>query len=212
MAIKVSIVDYGCGNLFSVAMALQHLGAEPLVSADPRVIASAELLIIPGVGAFPKAMQRLRDSGLDDAIRTFASSGRPYLGICLGMQLLLEESEEFGFCAGLGLVRGRVVPLPVTDSAGKAQKVPQIGWNRLVPTAGMEHLPPVLSAADMVPEVYFVHSYMAEPELGARVADCEYGGYRVCAAVRKDNGLGVQFHPEKSGEFGLSILKNFFSF
>ncbi|CDL00633.1 Imidazole glycerol phosphate synthase subunit hisH 1 [Magnetospirillum gryphiswaldense MSR-1 v2] len=211
MTAKVTIVDYESGNIFSVASALRQCGAEPIISADPTTIARAERLIIPGVGAFHEAMRRLRAKGLVDAIRSFGVSGRPYLGICLGMQLLLEESEEFGLCQGLGLFKGRVVPVLNVDTLGRRLKIPQIGWNRLIPSEGSTALPDLLQPSNRASDVYFVHSFMAVPEQAARVADCVYGGHRVCAAIQSDAGWGMQFHPEKSGEYGLGILRNFLS-
>lgn len=211
MAVRVTIVDYESGNIFSVATALRQCGAEPVISGDPKEIANAERLIIPGVGAFHQAMRRLEDKGLVDAIRSFGVSGRPYLGICLGMQLLLDESEEFGLCQGLGLFKGRVVSVPNIDTSGRRLKIPQIGWNRLVPSEGSAALPNLLQPVSGAPEAYFVHSFMAVPETSARVADCVYGGYRVCAAIQSGAGWGMQFHPEKSGEYGLGILRNFLS-
>jgi glutamine amidotransferase len=196
----VVVVDYGLGNLHSVVKALQHEGAQVELSSDPIVVANAERLVLPGVGAFADGMEGLRKRGLVDPLREYARTQRPFLGICLGMQLLLDESEEFGAHAGLGIIPGRVERIPSAPD----RKVPQIGWARLVAMADWAGTPLELLAADAM--MYFVHSFSAVPEDRYRLADSTYAGARISAAVRRDNVIGLQFHPEKSGPAGLVVL------
>jgi glutamine amidotransferase len=195
----IAIVDYGMGNLRSVQKAIEYLGGEALITRDAGVIAEAERLILPGVGAFGDAMDNLRRFGLIDPICRFAETGRPLLGICLGMQLLFNESEENGPHRGLGLIPGRVVRFALS----RTYKVPQMGWNRLTLT---DH--PLWVGLGEAPYVYFVHSYHAERDAEATIAESDYG-YPFPAAASRGNVMGVQFHPEKSGDVGLRILKNF---
>jgi len=208
---EVVVIDYGMGNLLSVRRGLEHCGATVKVTADPAAIRSAPRVVLPGVGAFRDGMSELRQRGLDDVLREVAANGIPLLGICLGMQMLLDESEEFGIAAGLGLIPGRVVPVPSVASDGKPQKIPHIGWTALVLPAGRESWNgTMLEGVEVGQAVYFVHSFMASPADPAhRVADCLYGGVPVSAAIGRGNVFGCQFHPEKSGTVGLSILKNF---
>lgn len=207
---QVTVIDYGVGNLLSVSRALAHVGAEPMVTDDAEIIAKAQHLILPGVGAFAHGMQGLQARGLDKLVIAHAKSGKPLLGICLGMQMLLDESEEFGTYAGLGLIPGTVAAIPNTDANGHPHRIPHIGWNGLqVPTGGTWQgtLFETIKPGDCV---YFVHSFAANPANPAhRLADVDYNGRTVCAAVKKDNVMGCQFHPEKSGEVGLAILKHF---
>lgn len=207
---KVWIVDYGLSNLLSVARAVEACGGQPVVSADAAALAGAERVILPGVGAFGDGMAALRRLGLDVALYRAAAAGTPLLGICLGMQMLLEQSEEFGLHEGLGLVPGRVVRLPGTDTAGRPQRVPQVGWNGLLPCRADGFADTPLAGTAAGAETYFVHSYEAVPTDAAdRLADTLYGERRVCAAVHRRNVTGVQFHPEKSGPVGLDILRRF---
>jgi glutamine amidotransferase len=207
----VAVVDYGVGNLLSVRRALEHIGATALVTDDHEVLRRAPRVILPGVGAFANAMAELRVRGLDDVARDIAASGVPLLGICLGMQMLLDESEEFGTTAGLGLIPGKVVPVPATTTSGGTQKIPHIGWNALVVPPGRESWAgTLLSHAKPGDAVYFVHSFMAQPADPAhRVADCLYGGVAISAVIGDRNVFGCQFHPEKSGAVGLNILRAF---
>lgn len=195
------IVDYGMGNLRSVEKAVRALGSTARISGDPDVIRSAERLILPGVGAFGDAAATLRRIGLGEALRAAVREGRPLLGICLGMQLLLEESEEYGTHAGLGLIPGKVVPFSGPEMAGL--RVPHIGWNNITPAPG--------SFLDGIadPFMYFVHSFHASgvPEINA-AASCTYGRTFVCA-LERGNIWGTQFHPEKSGSAGLTVLRRF---
>jgi glutamine amidotransferase len=207
--VDVTVIDYGVGNLFSVQRGLEHCGASVTITADPATILSAPRVVLPGVGAFKNAMQALHRLGLVDVIRQVAASGKPLLGICLGMQMLLDESEEFGLTAGLGLIKGRVVPVPVTATGGEPQKVPHIGWNGLQ-AAQTPWAETILCKTTPGEAVYFVHSFMAEPlDRQHRIADCVYGGHRIAAVIGAGNVTGCQFHPEKSGEVGLGILRAF---
>jgi glutamine amidotransferase len=208
---EVAVMDYGVGNLLSVRRALEHCGATVKVTADVDALLSAARVILPGVGAFANAMAELCSRGLDGVAKEVAASGVPLLGICLGMQLLLDESEEFGLTAGLGLIPGRVVPVASTTAAGDPQKIPHIGWNALVvPARRGGWGGTVLRYVEPGEAVYFVHSFMANPDDPAhRVADCLYGGRPIAAVICRGNVSGCQFHPEKSGAVGLKILRAF---
>ena len=198
----VAVIDYGVGNLFSLRCSLEKLGADVVVTGDRAVIESADRVILPGVGAFRDARRKLRDTGLDKVVCALAAQGKPMLGICLGMQLLFEKSYEFGEYDGLGLLRGSVRPLQGVVPAD--YKIPQIGWNALRfrrESSLFRHI----KDGDYV---YFVHSYYAADCADSLIADCDYG-VPVTAAVQKGNVLGCQFHPEKSGDVGLAILRAF---
>lgn len=208
MSASVTVIDYGSGNLLSVIRALEHCGAQVDLSNDPVRIVAADRLVLPGVGAFAEGMAGLSSAGLIDPIRTLAASGRPLMGICLGMQMLASSSEEFGANEGLGLIPGRVVAIPERTAEGEPLKIPHIGWADLILSPGRENLDPVGIVDGEA--VYLIHSYRFEPETHAhRLADCIYGGLRIAAAVRADNITGLQFHPEKSGKVGLGILDAF---
>ncbi|HLL21979.1 MAG TPA: imidazole glycerol phosphate synthase subunit HisH [Kofleriaceae bacterium] len=201
---RVVVVDFGLGNLHSVVKALRHEGADVVVTESPADVHDAERLVLPGVGAFADGMAGLQKRSLVEPVLEFIATGRPFLGICVGMQVLLGESEEFGRHEGLGVIPGKVQLIP--KAAGR--KVPHIGWNRAHPvrTWSGSLLEP-LEAGTML---YFVHSYTAVPDDDAhRLADTDYAGYRVSAAVQKDNVVGVQFHPEKSGTAGLVVLARY---
>lgn len=207
----VTVVDYGVGNLYSVQRALESCGAQVELTADPARIAQAQRLVLPGVGAFADGMQGLRERGLVKTLRDFAASGRPLLGICLGMQMLASISEEFGQHEGLDLVPGRVMPVPAQSIDGSRQKIPHIGWAPLLPTHGEGSWQgSVLEATLSQTAVYLVHSYSVVPTDPAhRLADCMHGGHLLCAALRRGNIHGCQFHPEKSGPAGLRMLSQF---
>jgi len=196
-----AIVDYGVGNLFSLLSSFGAIGEDAIVSADPATIQSADRIVLPGVGAFSDAMQKLRASGMDEVLCRAAKKGTPILGICLGMQLLFEKSYEYGEHVGLGLVEGEVKQIPVSMGL----KLPHMGWNALSFGEKKHPLFRYLSEGD---HVYFVHSYAAVGCDAHTIARTEYGG-AVTAAVAKKNVMGCQFHPEKSGKIGLSILKAF---
>jgi len=201
----IAIIDYGVGNLFSLKSSFHSLGAEILVTGDAETIRKADKLILPGVGAFGDAAELLRRDGLDEVVLSEAAAGKPLLGICLGMQLLLEESLEYGSHKGLGLIPGTVAP--IRDVIPTEYKVPHIGWNAL-------HFPkdkPVSPLFRYISEgdcVYFVHSFYGQDCGTSVIATAEYGP-ELTAAVAKDNVFGVQFHPEKSGQVGLNILRAF---
>ncbi len=198
----IAVIDYGVGNLFSLVSSLRAVGAEAEVTSDPAVIRSAEKLILPGVGAFADAAAKLRQSGLHELIREEAAGGKELLGICLGMQLLFEKSEEYGEHEGLGLLHGRVVPME--GVIPPALKIPQIGWNQLH-FVRQHRLLRYIRENDCV---YFVHSYYAADCADSLVATTEYGA-ELTAMVARDNVMGCQFHPEKSGNVGLRILRAF---
>ena len=198
----IAVIDYGVGNLFSLCSSLERIGACVEVTADPAVIRKADKVILPGVGAFADAAKKLRDSGLDAVIREQAAAGKEIMGICLGMQMLFEKSYEFGEYDGLGLLKGSVIPMEGTIPA--ALKIPHIGWNALRFTKASK-LTRYIKEGDCV---YFVHSFYVDPGAESVVATAEYGA-EVTAAVQKGNIMGCQFHPEKSGEVGLNILRAF---
>lgn len=198
----IAIIDYGVGNLFSVTCSLGSFGAETVITSDPDVIRKADKLLLPGVGAFSDAIAKLRATGLDRVIIEEVHKGKPILGICLGMQMLFEKSYEYGEYEGLGLLKGSVVPM-----AGKIPetlKIPHIGWNAL-------HIQKEHKLLRYVKEgdfVYFVHSYYATDCQESLLATAEYG-IEITAIVAQENVMGCQFHPEKSGNVGLSILRAF---
>lgn len=198
----IAIVDYGVGNLFSLRSSLERVGAETVVTSDKELISAADKIILPGVGAFEDAAKKLKTTGLDEVVKAQAGSGKPLMGICLGMQLLFERSYEYGCHEGLGLLKGNVVPLQ--GYVDKRLKIPHIGWNALHITR--ENL--LLKYCKDGDCVYFVHSYYASDCKDSVIATAEYGK-EVTAAVAKENVTGCQFHPEKSGEVGLRILRAF---
>ncbi len=207
---KVTVVDYGIGNLFSVQRAFERCGATVALAADPAAVADAERLVLPGVGAFADGMRGLAERDLVDPLRSYAASGRPLLGICLGMQMLGSVSEEFGEHVGLGVVPGRVVPVPTVSADGTPHKIPHIAWSPLAPSPGRDwrHTPLEDSAPGTA--VYLVHSFHLLPDDPShRLAHCLYDGHVVSAAVGAGKVFGCQFHPEKSGEAGLRILGAF---
>jgi glutamine amidotransferase len=203
---KITVVDYGLGNLFSVCRAIEAVGGEGFVSANPQVIASADRLLLPGVGAFGSGMEGLQTADLLEAVRRFGETRRPFLGICLGMQMMLDGSEENPGVTGLGLIPGVVRKIPSLDVEGRPLRIPQIGWNRL----RLSEVNSSLLAETAEEYVYFVHSFHAVPAESKSILACvEYGGHQITAAIARDHWMGVQFHPEKSGRAGLSILKRF---
>lgn len=204
------VVDYGAGNLLSVTRALAHVGAEVVQSSRAATIEDADRLVLPGVGAFANGMAELATRGLIEPIKRFAEKARPFLGICLGMQMMLDESEEFGRSAGLGLIPGRVVPVPASGADGTAHKIPYIGWNRLEAAGANGWDGSILAGLGGDACGYFVHSFMAAPRSPRhRLADSDYDGRTVAAAIARGCLYGCQFHPEKSGPVGLKILSNF---
>jgi glutamine amidotransferase len=208
---EVTVIDYGVGNLLSVQRALEHCGASVTLTSDPERILSANRVVLPGVGAFQKAMMALGALNLVDVIKEIGRRETPLLGICLGMQLLLDESDEFGVTAGLGLISGRVVAVPLRSTSGDVQKVPHVGWNAMLPSRTCRDWNGTLLQENRPGDsCYFVHSFMAVPtDPGHRIADCMYGGHGIPAVIGRDQITGCQFHPEKSGEVGLKILRRF---
>lgn len=198
----LAIVDYGVGNLFSLESSLKAIGAEVTVTADKAVLRQADRIILPGVGAFGDAIAKLRETGLDTLLKELAAEGKPLMGICLGMQLLFEKSHEYGEHTGLGLLSGEVVPMRGRLPANFM--IPHIGWNAL----HMTRETPLCKYIREGDHVYFVHSFFVEGDNPATVATAEYGE-NVTAMVEKGNVFGCQFHPEKSGEIGLNILRAF---
>ena len=198
----IAIIDYGVGNLFSLEQSFHAIGADVQVTSDPQVIANAEKILLPGVGAFGDAAEKLRESGLDQVIIREANAGKPLMGICLGMQLLFEEGLEYGCHKGLGLLKGKIVP--IGDVIPRDLKIPHMGWNALSFTKESK-LFANIHDGDCV---YFVHSYYAADCEDTTIATAEYG-YPLTAAVEKGNVFGCQFHPEKSGSVGLEILRAF---
>jgi len=207
----ISIVDYGIGNLLSVARAFEKCGGEVDFVDSPGGIEAAGKLVLPGVGAFAKGMDGLRERGIVGALRQYARSGRPLLGICLGMQLLVDVSEEFGEHEGLGLIPGRVKAIEPTALDGTPHKIPHIGWNALQPSAlSRSWSQTILSMVKPGSFAYFVHSFAVVPDSDEhRLADTDYDGRRVSAAVQYENVYGCQFHPEKSGATGLRVVQSF---
>ncbi|MBQ9664341.1 MAG: imidazole glycerol phosphate synthase subunit HisH [Oscillospiraceae bacterium] len=198
----IAIVDYGVGNLFSLCCSLKSLELDACVTAEPAVIRNADKVILPGVGAFGDAIDKLRETGLDQIVLEEAVSGKPLLGICLGMQLLFDKGYEFGEHEGLGLLRGSVVAMH--GSIPEGLKIPQMGWNALI----RKRPHPLLREVREGDCVYFVHSFYAADCEESLVATTEYGK-ELTAVVARENVMGCQFHPEKSGPVGLRILKAF---
>lgn len=203
----LTIIDYGIGNLRSIEKAFQSVGANVLRTDDPKRIAEAERLVLPGVGAFGACADEIRKRDLEKPIHDYVATGRPFLGVCVGMQLLFEIGEERGEHAGLGLLSGRVVHFHHEGNNGTTQglKVPHMGWN----TVDLHRASPLLKNLGTPPYFYFVHSYHAQPEQAEDVLGATNYGASFAAIVQRNNVFGVQFHPEKSQKDGLQILKNF---
>ena len=211
MTRHVTVLDYGIGNLLNVLRALDHCGADVKVvqKASPGDV-DAPRLVLPGVGAFGDGMAELRARGFDDLVRRFAATGRPFLGICVGLQMMFDASEEMGEHPGLGLLPGRVVAVPATGADGRPHRIPHIGWRPLEVAAPWEGT--ILEAVRPGERAYFVHSFAAEPQDGSvRLAEVDYDGVRICAAVHSENLYGCQFHPERSALAGLGMLNRFLS-
>ena len=211
---SVTVLVYGMCNMLNVVRAFQHVGADVTVATEPAMARSADRLVVPGVGAFGDSLAEVRRRGFDETIHGFIETTRPFMGICVGMQMLFDGSEEFGNHSGLGIFAGRVRHVPRQALDGSPQRVPHIGWNHLVePQGGRGWDASILSqCSGNQPAMYFVHSYAACPDNDSdRLADCLYGGHRICAAIQRDNVSAMQFHPERSGEVGLATLRNFMS-
>ena len=209
---SVTVIDYGIVNLGNIVRALEHVGARVCVGSDPGAVSQADRVILPGVGAFASGMAELKSRDLDNALKEAALAGTPLLGICLGMQLLLDYSEENGGAMGLGLIAGNVIEMPRWGADGlRKRKVPHIGWNALQYPPNQSHWQDSCLAMIHQGEFcYFIHSYMTIPENPAHIlAQCDYEGLVVNAAISQDNITGLQFHPERSGPEGLKILECF---
>lgn len=198
----IRIIDYGVGNLFSLRSSLRAIGIDADYTGDPAEIRKADKLILPGVGAFRDAREALRSTGLDRVVQEEAGTGKPLMGICLGMQMLFDRSYEYGEYEGLGLIPGEIVPME--GRIPKDLPIPHIGWNELM----LKQPSPLMKNTANGDYVYFVHSYYAETPAEYVIATTDYG-VEMTAAVQNDNVYGCQFHPEKSSEVGLSILKAF---
>ncbi len=202
----IAIIDYGMGNLRSVQKGFEKVGFEATVTADPKVVLEAEKIVLPGVGAFRDCIRNLEEGGFVEPILRVIREGRPFLGICLGLQLLFSESEEFGLHRGLDVIPGRVVRFPEGMSEnGEKLAVPHMGWNQLA----VKSASPALRGIPDGTNVYFVHSYYVIPDDPAVVATTTGYGIEFCSSIWKDNVVATQFHPEKSQDLGLKILKNF---
>ena len=205
---KAIIIDYGIGNTKSMCNALTNIGVEPVLTADKSTILNADRLILPGVGAFSKGMENLHAADLFQTIHNYVKKGNPFLGVCLGMQMLLDESEEFGITKGLGLIKGKVIKLPIDNAA--EEKLPHVSWNELHEPVPGRWQNTLLQDTAPNTDVYFVHSFVVVPsDQNDILSTANYGGIDFCSAVQHENIYGTQFHPEKSSKKGLNILKNF---
>ena len=202
----IAIIDYGMGNLRSVQKGFEKIGSEAVITADPKVVLQAERVVLPGVGAFRDCMHNLEQGGFVEPILKVIAEGRPFLGICVGMQLLFSDSVEFGLYSGLNVIPGHVLRFPdQMIVADEKLKVPQMGWNQL----SFKRRPPAFDGVIDGSNVYFVHSYYVKPDDSGVVATTTDYGIEFCSSVWKDNIVATQFHPEKSQAIGLQILKNF---
>ena len=202
----IAIIDYGMGNLRSVQKGFEKVGFEAVVTSDPKVVLEAERIVLPGVGAFPDCMRNLEQGGFVDPLLKVLQEGRPFLGICLGLQLLFTESEEFGTHKGLNVIPGRVVRFPEGMAEGDEElKVPHMGWNQL----SVKRRPPAFEGISDGANFYFVHSYYVQPVDASVIARTTSYGIEFCSSIWKENIVATQFHPEKSQDKGLAILRNF---
>jgi glutamine amidotransferase len=208
---KVVVIDYGLGNLFSVQRALEYCGASNIcISSDINDVINADRLILPGVGAFEDGARGLKNLGLVEPIKSHSFNNKPILGICLGMQLLATNSQEFGSHAGLNLIPGNVLPIPTENSKSERRKVPFIGWAKLETSENSKSQNILVNELGKNQSVYLVHSYYYSPDnIEHLVATYDYQGEKITAVIRSDNIYGFQFHPEKSGEVGLGLLRAF---
>jgi len=202
----IAIIDYGMGNLRSVQKGFEKIGAEAIITADPQIVLEADKVVLPGVGAFRDCMRNLEQGDFVEPILQVIAEGRPFLGICVGMQLLFTDSVEFGLYKGLDVIPGHVLRFPEGMREGNEElKVPHMGWNQLA----FKNRPPAFNGIDDDTNVYFVHSYYVKPDDESVIATTTNYGMEFCSAVWKDNIVATQFHPEKSQDVGLQILKNF---
>ena len=206
----VTIIDYGVGNLFSVTNAIHKCGFQANATSDVNEILNAKALILPGVGAFKNGIDNIKKKNLVDAIKKFVAQGKPLLGICLGMQLLAKKSLEFGVHNGLSIIDGTVMPLANHIKLGKNIKIPNIGWTELEKTCNLDWQKTIFNNLRTSDQVYLIHSYYFKPSDSKYIlANADFNGKKICIAVKKGNVYGTQFHPEKSGEVGLQVLRNF---
>jgi glutamine amidotransferase len=206
--IKVVIIDYSIGNVKSMYNAFYSLGISPDITSNKQKILDADAVVLPGVGAFRKGMENLNNSDLSNVIKDYVKKGNPFLGVCLGMQMLLEESEEFGLSEGLGLIKGKVIKLPVNSNS--KEMLPHVSWNELKESKVGRWENTILANVPQNTNVYFVHSYIAVPLYESDVlSTTNYAGVDFCSTIQHENIYGTQFHPEKSSSMGLKILKNF---
>lgn len=206
----IAIINYGLSNLLSIERASRRFAEDVVVTSDPIELQKADKLILPGVGSFDKGMEKLGELGFVDRIREEIAAGKPLLGICLGMQMLFDQSEEGSKFAGLGIIPGEVKKIPDITMDGKKQDVPHIGWEKLRIKPAEEGWPDIFEGFQEDREVYFVHSYAGHPlNVENMRASAEYGGRELCAVVQAGKVVGCQFHPEKSGEAGLHLIENF---
>ena len=208
---QITVVDYNSSNLLSVCRAFTHCGANVKVSKLPTEIENADRLILPGVGAFGNSMNSVDNAGLSNPIRNFIATGRPFLGICVGMQMMMDSSHEFGHHKGLGVISGGAEAIPRRIDENRSRKIPHIGWAEIQQaSAETRWKGTILDKCIPGDAAYFVHSYTVWPkDERHRLADVDYDGYQISAVIKRDNAYGCQFHPEKSGVVGLRILSNF---
>lgn len=212
MGKNVVIIDYQLGNLFSVRQACEYLGYHAAVSSDPEDLKKADYVILPGVGAFADAMNNMQSLGFIESIHDYVDKGKPLMGVCLGLQLLLTESEEFGNTRGLDIIPGVVKKFKSTGPDDKVYKVPQIQWNTIQQPAGFSWQNTPLQCCRDGDFMYFVHSFYADPSDRQYVlSESEYSGLQYCSSLKKDNVFATQFHPEKSGLYGVNIYKEWFT-
>lgn len=206
---KIAIIDYQLGNLFSVQQACSYLGYDAKITSDPSELLKSDYAILPGVGAFADAMSNMKKLDLIEPLKDFISTNKPFMGICLGLQLLFSESEEFGSHKGLGLIDGIVKKFPNRNTEGEKLKVPQIAWNTIYPNLQDLWEKSPLSTCNSGDYMYFVHSFYVQPNADEVVlSNTNYGGYTYCSAILKNNIFACQFHPEKSGMYGISIYES----
>ena len=206
---KITVIDYGLCNLFNVSNALEYIGAEVIITDRHEEIKKASHLLLPGVGAFKNGMEGLNERGLTDPIKEHIEKKRPFFGICLGMQMMMSKSHEFGEIDGLGIIEGIVTKIPTRNSKNISHKIPHIGWNKLIVNNNND-THDLLKGQDDKSSMYFVHSYRVNCNNNKNImATTNYNDVKITAIINKDNAYGCQFHPEKSGKNGLKILKQF---
>jgi glutamine amidotransferase len=205
--IKIAIIDYGVGNLYSLVRAFNFLGTEAVISEDPKILDRADGVILPGVGSFEAGMRGLKIRGLTEVVKKIADKNKPMLGICLGAQLMLTEGYEFGVFRGLNIIKGKVVRFP---DLSDGEKIPHVGWNTIVPIKNGSWSNTILNSSKKNEQVYFTHSYILKPDFNTNIlAETIYGNYTFCSAIKRGNIYGFQFHPEKSGKVGLKLIDSF---